>query len=144
MNYFKDYNFEIPFDLLYIPSKGIFYSGKTPYFIIQYLTAKEESILTSPSLSESGMASKMVIDSVVINKEFDIGEMLVGDRNAVALFLRSTSYGDSFPLKYSCPKCQSEQELDFKLSSLESKDVDEVPNEKGLFSFVLPKSKVVV
>lgn len=144
MEFLKDYNFEIPFDLLYLPSQGLFYPDKSPYLHIQYLTAKEEYILTSPSLSEAEMASKIVLESVVLDKKFPIDELLVGDRNAIVVFLRSTSYGDNFPLKFRCPKCSSEEEMKFGLSSLESKDIIDVPDENGLFTFELPKSKSIV
>lgn len=129
----------VPFDEISIPSKGIFYKDKKSSFLVKYITAKEENVLTSPSLVESGRAIEMVMSSCIIDWDYDIKDILVGDKNAVLLYLRSTSYGDDFKFKYSCPNCNKESDGSFKLSSLEIKEVSETPNEDGEFEYTLPK-----
>jgi hypothetical protein len=134
-------NIDIPFDEIMIPSKGIFYDNKQSSFLVKYLTAKEENVLTSPSLTESGRAIEMVLESCVLDWDGDMNDILVGDKNAVLLYLRSTSYGDTIKYSYQCSKCNKETEDKIQLSALEMKDIHIKPDDKGLFSFILPKMK---
>lgn len=132
----------IPFDEITIPSKGIFYKNKKSSFLVRYLSAKEENILTSPTLRDSGEDVSMVMESCILDWDGDINDLLVGDRDAFILYLRSTAYGDSIEYKFDCSKCKKENEGKFNLSSLEMKEVDIEPNENGLFSFTLPNMKL--
>lgn len=134
-------NIDVPFDEIMIPSKGIFYENKQSSFLVKYLTAKEENVLTSPSLTESGRAIEMVLESCVLDWEGDISDILVGDKNAILLYLRSTSYGDTIKYTYQCSNCNKETEDKIQLSALEMKEIDNTPDNKGLFSFTLPKMK---
>lgn len=134
-------NIDVPFDEIMIPSKGIFYKNKQSSFLVKYLTAKEENVLTSPSLIESGRAIEMVLDSCILDWDGDMSDILIGDKNAVLLYLRSTSYGDGINYTYECSNCKKETEDKILLSTLEMKEIDIIPDENGLFSFVLPKLK---
>jgi hypothetical protein len=135
-------NNNVPFDEILIPSKGIFYENKKDSFLVKYLTGKEENILTSPTLIDSGKAVEMVMSSCILDWEGDVKDVLVGDINAVIIYLRSTSYGDNIKYEHQCPKCKTNSENTLTLSSLEMKDVTELPDENGLFTFVLPKMKI--
>ena len=44
----------ISYDIVELPSKGIFYTHKKKTLKVAYLTASDENILTSPCLSQSG------------------------------------------------------------------------------------------
>lgn len=135
-------NNNVPFDEIFIPSKGIFYNNKKDTFLVKYLTGKEENLLTSPSLLYSGKALEMVMTSCVLDWEGDIKNLLIGDRNAFMIYLRSTSYGDNINFNYNCSSCNAENEVNFKLSSLEMKDMVDLPDDSGNFSFILPKMKL--
>ena len=134
-------NFESDFDMLHLPSQGLFYPNKNSSLLIKYLTAREENILTSPALAENGRALKMVLDSVIIDKDICVDDLLVADKDAIILFLRSTAYGDTFPLEFECVNCGKKVETPFKISSLESIDLTRFPNEKGEYEYELPISK---
>ena len=135
-------NIDVPFDALTLPSMGLFYSSKTSVLYVKYLTAREENILTQPSLMENGYGLELVLDSVVINKEIELDELLVGDKQALLLYMRSTSYGDSFPIITECPKCNMTGETKFELSSLSAKELNNFPDDNGLYTFVMPKMKL--
>jgi hypothetical protein len=135
-------NNNVPFDEILIPSKGIFYNNKKNSFLVKYLTGKEENILTSPTLIDSGKAVEMVMSSCILDWEDDVKDILLGDINAVIIYLRSTSYGDNIKYEHECPKCKYINDNVLTLSSLEMKDVEVEPDENGLFTFVLPKMKI--
>lgn len=131
-----------PFDEIYVPSKGFFYSSKQESFLVKYLTAREENILTSPSLVESGKAVNLVLESCLLDWNQDIGDILVGDKNAILIYLRSTSFGDKVNFQYTCPGCNSDSQVELYLSQFEMKDFETLPDEEGLYSYVLPKMKL--
>ncbi len=135
-------NIDVPFDALKLPSQGLFYSSKTSTLYVKYITAKEENILTQPSLYEDDFGLHLVLDSVVINKEVEIDDLLVGDKHALMIYLRSTAYGDNFPIISECPECNKTGETIFQLSSLGAKDIIHFPDENGEYEYVLPKMKL--
>lgn len=139
-DYFK--NIDVPFDALKLPSMGLFYSSRTSTLYVKYITAKEENILTQPSLMESGFGLDLVLDSVIINKEIEIDDLLIGDKQSLLIYLRSTAYGDNFPVVSICPACNISGETEFQLSSFGAKELEEKPDENGLFEFTLPKMKL--
>ena len=135
-------NTNVPFDEIFIPSKGLFYKNKKESFLVKYLTAKEENVLTSPSLVDSGKATDLVLSSCILDWEGDSKDMLIGDRDAFFIYLRSTSYGDKVTFNYTCSSCKKDSECNVLLSSLEMKEVKDIPDENGQFSYTLPKMKI--
>lgn len=142
MNFNLVKDIDVPFDAITLPSMGLFYSSKTSVLYVKYITAREENILTQPSLMENGYGLQLVLDSVLINKEISVDELLVGDKQSILVYLRSTSYGDNFPIVTQCPECKATGETKFELSSLVSKEVDIKPDENGLYTFEMPKMKI--
>ena len=133
--------YKIQFDLVNIPSKGIFYPNKPTSIPVRYLTTVEENILTTPSLLENKEAITTVLKLVVMDETISINDLLLCDRDAIVLFLRSTAYGDSFPIFFTCPKCNKESEVNFTLSSFGVKDIKIQPDDNGFYKAQLPKSK---
>lgn len=121
---------------------GLFYSSKTSTLYVKYITAREENVLTQPSLMMNGYGLELVLNSVIINKEFELDDLLVGDKQSLLVYLRSTSYGDSFPIASECPNCKFTGETKFELSSLSAKELVYKPDEEGLFVYELPKMRV--
>jgi hypothetical protein len=67
---------------------------------------------------------------------------LVGDKNAILLFLRATAYGPTFDLQIVCQKCNQSGKTSFDVSQLTAKDIRVPPDDMGEFTFVLPKMKI--
>jgi hypothetical protein len=132
---------EIPFDIIHLPSQGLFYDDKKSSFMVRYLSAREENVLTSPSLIENGMALNIVLNSVIM-EDINVEDLLIGDRNLLLIYLRSTSYGDSFNITCDCPNCNKVSEYKYQLSALEPKEIEILPNNNGLFQFTLPNMKI--
>jgi len=119
------------FDILELPSKGIFYNIGRSFIYVKYLTAKEENILSTPALSDTDQSLDIVIESVLFD-DIKVDELLSVDRKAIILFLRSTSFGDSFDLEITCSNCGTKNSQNFRFSMLEMSDIE--INDKTEFS----------
>lgn len=140
-----------PTEVVDLPSKGHFYnqdselsSGKVE---LKMMTAKEEDILTNENLIKKGEVLNKMLQSLIINKNINTDELLVGDKNSLFVFARRLAYGDNYgPLKVTCKHCREETEVNIDLSEMKEKEIDFSSHNKGvnLFKFVLPYSKRVV
>lgn len=130
------------FDLITLPSLGIFYPDKRSTLMIRSLTANDEVLLTSPSIAQTGQATNMMLESVILDKNITLDNLMLCDKFGILLYLRSATYGDSMNVKIKCPHCSKSNETSFRLSEIEIKEVIELPDSEGLFSFTLPKYKI--
>ena len=64
--------FEIPYDVIELPSQGKLYLGNKSTVKVEYLTATDENILTSPNLLQSGKVLDILLKSKV--KDDDLEE----------------------------------------------------------------------
>ena len=70
-------NFVVPTEFVDLPSGGVFYpeghplNGQTAVEI-KHMTAKEEDILTSRTLLKKGVAIDRLLQSIIVNKAFEI------------------------------------------------------------------------
>jgi hypothetical protein len=133
--------FEIPFDELELPSKGLLYPGNASTTKVQYLTASDENVLTSPNLIKNGKVLEVLLERKIVDSPIPLKDYLVGDRNAIMIWLRATGYGEIYTVKLTDPTTAEEFEYDVDLSNLSSKELGAEPDENGLFDFELPKSK---
>ena len=122
------------FDILELPSRGVFYNTGRSFFYVKYLTAKEENILTSPGFSETSGALDAVLESVLI-EDIAIDDLISVDRKALILFLRSTSFGDSFEMDLECPSCRTKSKETFRFSQIEMSDIEINKNTKFSIDF---------
>lgn len=128
-------------DTVELPSKGIFYPNKKSTIKVKHLTTDEDNILTSPDLIRSGKVLDVLLNNCIVDSDLSADDMLIGDRNAVLLFLRKEGYGDEYPVKMLCPNCGETFKEDVLLSKLEVKNLKEQPDANGHFSVQLPKTK---
>jgi hypothetical protein len=150
-------NFAVPTEFVDLPSKGLFYPDGHPLhgvesIEIKHMTAKEEDILSSQSLIRKGVAIDRMLQSVLINKDIQVKDLLIGDKNALTVAARVTGYGADYITTVTCPACSTEQECDFDLTDVDmtgaSFDRDELNaqlegvqiTENNTFLVDLPKS----
>lgn len=135
----SDYKF--PTEMVELPSQGHFYkeghplaSGKVE---VKYMTAKEEDILTSRNLIQDGTVIDKLLQSLIVDDSIDVGDLLVGDKNAVMLAARILGYGKDYQFEYD----GVEQTVD--LTKIEPVQIDFSQYVKGQnqFSYTLPNSK---
>ena len=132
--------FEIPFDVIELPSKGVLYPNNISHVKVEYLTASDENILTSPNLLQSGKVIDYLLEQKIKEKDLNSKDLLIGDRNAVMIFLRATGYGEMYPVKLTDPETGEVFEYEINLSELKTKTLGATPDEKGEFTFHLPRS----
>lgn len=139
----QEVQFQVPFDVIPLPSKGLLYPGQNGSVKVEYMTAMDENILTSPNLIKSGKVLEILLEKKVKESPVPFDQLLVGDRNAIMIWLRATGYGEMYPVKLTDPTSGVEFETEIDLSALKTKELPEdvEPDEKGEFSFYLPKIK---
>jgi len=138
----QDKHIERPFEMLFIPSRGLFYESKENYLLLNQLTYIEENLLTSEFLVESGKAMEFVLKNILVEQNVKPSELLAGDVQAIGLFLRSFAYGDKIDLEFDCQNCGFKEEVPVRLSSFQMKDII-VPPENGLIPMLLDGTELV-
>lgn len=140
--------YDIPFDVVPLPSEGKLYGEDHPLYgesdiKIKAMTTVEEDILTSKALIRKGEVVDELLKSCIVNKSVDPAELLVGDKSAVLLAVRISGFGVDYRMKTTCPECDTTFEHDFNLSScrVHKLAVEPISPGKNLFKFVLPKTK---
>jgi hypothetical protein len=134
--------YQVPFDVIEIPSQGILYKNKNKSIKVEYLTAFDETILSSPNISNSGNMTDILINRKVKDLGFDPLDLLVCDRIAILLFLRSTAFGHEYK-QLVVNKLGDVVEGTIDLSSLKQKKLSINPDADGLFDFVLPTTNQI-
>ncbi len=143
---FMDPNFvpeeyKVPYDILELPSQGLLYPNKKSKVKVEYLTAYDENVLTSPNILNSGKLLDVLIERKVKDLGFDHSLLLEGDRMAIVLFLRVSAFGEKYIQPVIDPKSKKLVEGEVDLSTLKNKPLTVKPDEEGLFDFKLPKSE---
>lgn len=136
--------FKTPYDVIELPSQGILYKDNKKSVKVEYLTAMDESILTSPNISNGNKMIDILLRRKVKDLGFDTEELLVGDRTALMVYLRVTAFGNEYT-----QLVFDEEEGDFvdaviDLSLLKQKKLTIKPNEDGEFEYKLPKTNKIV
>jgi len=133
-------NNKFPTEVIDLPSKGLLYSKDSPLSSgkveMKYMTAKEEDILTNQNYIAKGTVIDKLLQSLIVDKKINYGDMLVGDKNALLIAARVLGYGKDYTFDYAGEK------VTIDLSLLNAKEVDEsnLSSGKNEFSFTLPAS----
>ena len=135
--------FNLPHDVIQLPSGGIFYKSKKKTVKVGYLTAVDENIIAEADYKKSIQES--IILPLLRNKlyERDIRpeELIDGDVEAILLFLRNTSFGPEYKITSVDPQTEQKFTSSILLDELNIKKSDILPNEEGFFEATLPVSK---
>ena len=147
--------FVSPTEIVDLPSEGKFYPVGHPLhgkssIEIKYMTAKEEDILTNKSLIKKGVVLDRMLQSLIVDKNINLEDLLIGDKNALIVASRISGYGPEYTLKVTCPSCENKAQHTFDLSKLESKPSEDLSilnvrsTEDCLFEADLSRSRVTV
>ena len=135
-------NFNLPHDVLTLPSQGKFYKNKKKSIKVGYLTAQDENILISAQNNDNVIQN--LIKSKVYEPEFNPKDLLEGDLEAILIFLRNTSFGPEYNFLLKDPKDGKEFEATVRLDELDYAKPKNEPNQNGFFELTLPKSNAKV
>jgi len=133
--------YKVPYDIIELPSQGLLYPNKKSKVKVEYLTAYDENILTSPNIMASGKLIDVLLERKVKDLGFDHNLLLEGDRMAIIIFLRVSAFGEKYIQPVIDPKTKKLVEGEIDLSKLENKKLTIKPDENGYFDFTLPKSE---
>ena len=136
-------DFNLPHDVIQLPSGGIFYKSKKKTVKVGYLTAIDENIIAEADFKKSIQES--IILPLLRNKLYERDlrpeEMIDGDIEAILIFLRNTSFGPDYSLMINDPATGEKFNATILLDELNIKQPKNTPNEEGLFEIELPVSK---
>lgn len=137
-------------ELALLPSYGKIYPQSSPLhnrkdIPIKIMSAAEEDILNNRAYLKQRIALDKLLEAVMIDKTIDLNEMIVGDKNAILLFVRILGYGSEYSVdNIKCDNCDKNFKTTIDLSTIKIKDMSDVdPVENGVnrFEFTLPSSK---
>ena len=141
---------KFPTEIIELPSEGKLYPEGSPLSSgkveMKYMTAKEEDILTSSNLIQKGVVIDTLLRALIVSngegQSVNYNDLIIGDKNAIMVAARVLGYGADYPVEMACPACGVKQKQSIDLTSLENKNLADVPvNDDGTFTFKLPASK---
>lgn len=133
-------NYNCPFDVIPLPSGGKTYKNKKAGIRVGYMTTADENILTSPNLLKSGEFLEILMNRKILEPELRYKDLLVGDRNAIMIWLRATSYGEMYPVTI-LDENDTPFDTEVNLNDLKIKKLEIEPDEEGLFDYQFPLCK---
>ena len=126
---------KFPSEIVDLPSKGILYPEDSPLrsgtVEMKYMTAKEEDILTNQNYIEKGVVVDKLLKSLIINKDINYNDLLVGDKNALLIAARILGYGKDYEFSYA-----GEKHI-IDLTEIKPKGIN-IPAGENEFELVLP------
>lgn len=134
----------VGYEIVDLPSKGLFYPNGLNKIKIEYLTSKDEDILTTPSLIQDGTVLDVILKRKIKTPNVNVDDLLTGDKNALLLFLRASSYGHDYEVTVKDPRNSKSFSETIDLRKLQHKKTTEMPNAEGLFLVELPMRKKTV
>jgi hypothetical protein len=137
----EENKFKFPTEVVELPSKGLIYPENSPLASgkveMKYMTAKEEDILTNQSYITKGIVLDKLLESLIVDKNINVKDLIIGDKNALFVAARILGYGKDYSFTY------GGKEVTIDLSEIDNRPFDESLITKGVneFSFTLPHSK---
>ncbi len=134
----------IAYDVVELPSRGIYYANNKKSVRVSYLTASDENILSSPNLSQSNNIIDELLKRKVLDKDIQVEEIVEEDRQAILIFLRNTAFGSEYIVRLTDPKTNEEFTEVIDLGNVSFRDFNLIPDSNGEYKFVMPKSNIDV
>jgi hypothetical protein len=136
-------NLNLPHDVVKLPSKGIFYTPKKESLKVGYLTANDENLLMSPNATKDGIVNALLRNKIY-EPGFNIDQLLMVDVQAILMFLRNTAFGPEYGFSVNDPATNKYFDITILLDEVSYLPLTQQPDDNGLFTYELPKSKKIV
>jgi len=133
-------NFNLPHDVVILPSQGKFYKNKKKSVKVGYLTAADENLLNSVGKISGEQLVLRLVRSKLYEPDLNPSEMMEGDIEAILLFLRNTSFGSEYNFTLTDPDTGNKFEKSVLLDELSFRKSEVDPDEHGSYNTKLPKS----
>ena len=135
-------NFNLPHDVVELPSRGLYYKNKKSAVKIGYLNATDEDVLSS------GVKNNNLLMTLLRNKlyepEIKPEDLLDGDIEAILIFLRNTSFGPEYTINLMDPATGKMFQHTFVIDEVNFKKPNTTPNEDGTYTTTLPRTGAIV
>ena len=136
-------SFNLPHDVVKLPSKGIFYTPKKESVKVGYLTASDENLLMSQNSSKDGIVNTL-LKNKIYEPGFNIEQLITVDVQAILLFLRNTAFGPEYNFSVIDPRTDKYFDVTLILDEVSYLPINHTPDSEGLFTYTLPKSQKIV
>ena len=136
--------FNLPHDIVTLPSEGKFYKNKKKSVKVGFLTASDENHLMNIKKADSQSLINALIRNKLYEPDLKPENMLDGDIEAILIFLRNTSFGSEYIVPSIDPSNGEIFTSKLDLSELNIKKITAEPDENGYFTTTLPKTNVTV
>ena len=137
----------VQYDVIPLPSKGQCYPKTSPLrcgrIPVAYLTASDENIIASPNVYRDGKLFDIILKRKVLDKRINVEELCSGDRDAIILWLRGTSYGEELPINATNPETGKRYSITISLSQFDYNEFDLEGDDDGLFDFETDKGDII-
>jgi hypothetical protein len=131
----------IAYDVVELPSQGIYYTNRRKSLRIGFLNAADENILTSVSLIANNNVIDELLKRKILDRDFIFEELVDEDRQAILIFLRNTSFGTEYTVTVEDPKTKTEFSFKTDLSTLKVKDFDLKEDSNGEYPYFMEITK---
>jgi hypothetical protein len=132
---------KFPTEIVDLPSQGLVYPPSNPLSSgkveMRYMTAKSEDILTNQNYIKQGTVLDKLLESLIVSKDINVKDLIVGDKNALLVAARILGYGGEYTFTI------NDETHTVDLSTLDNKKINESLFTKGNneFTYTLPHSK---
>ena len=138
-------NYDFPTEIISLPSQGKCYSEDNPLskgtLEIKYMTAREEEILASQNLVRKGVVIDKLFESIIVEKDVNIDDIVLGDKNAILLATRVLGYGPEYKIEMT-DSLGEPQSVTIDLGAVKTKEVDvELLSSENRYEFTTPFGK---
>jgi hypothetical protein len=131
----------LPYDLVSLPSQGVFYQNSKKSVKVTYLNASDENLLATPSMIGSGELVDSLLTRKILDKDIVVSDMANCDKEAILVFLRNTAFGSEYTVSVTDPKTKNNFETTIDMSILKTKDITIDIDERGEFEHYLEMAK---
>lgn len=138
-------NYDFPTEIISLPSQGKCYPESNPLskgtVEIKYMTAREEEILASQNLVRKGVVIDKLFESIIVEKDINIDDIVLGDKNAILLATRVLGYGPEYKIQLT-NSIGEQQEETVDLGKVQTKEIDfELLSPDNKYEFTTPHGK---
>lgn len=128
-----------------LPSRGVLYGGKLPdgKLPLHPMTAKQQALLQTQGGGVAGKVDALIETCCKLPEGLARGELLLTDRLAILLSLRTKTFGPKYRFEWRCKHCNA-----FNVANIDIvKDLDEQaapPDLKEPLEVTLPQADCIV
>ncbi len=96
-----------------LPSRGVLYEGRVPdgKVVIRKMTAAEEAVLSSAGGTFIDRISRIIAACAKLPNAFAHKDLLVTDRLAILIALRTFTFGPNYACKFTCGDCRAKNDV---------------------------------